>query len=475
MSNRTVETFEAAHDETPPPGWTVQGDAGWSFAAYEDIVARWGTAGRQTFTRGAGITATAQSAAGAFVSTLVSPPVSVAGLARVQVRFDGHYRCGGAANRAEVVAWFDDAAPSTVLAYRLAEGYDNAGLDRINEGVVVELDVPAGAEHLTVGWRYTGSGDDGFWAIDNVEVAPPLGPPVGDPQARIHVISDIQGSTGERNMVRLALPAAEQAAPDLLALNGDLVAEGTEAAWDQFVAAFTSAGYPGRVISSIGNHEYYGGEDADTLRARFIARTNEIQGTSYETVYKEVVVGGVPVVVLGSEDYDYAAQVGDGPFVTMSEEQWGWLEERFGHWLRQGTQVLVLCHQVLPRSVSGTYVDFTRNDFGDGLDRFRALLRAHPNVVMITSHTHWSLALHDWAVEHRPFPADATGIQIANTGALANTFGPVGDADEAEIEPAMATGIVIEAFDDRMRIAAVDYTAGRVLQRIDFPNRAMTR
>ncbi|MCB8043974.1 metallophosphoesterase [Microbacterium oxydans] len=197
---------------------------------------------------------------------------------------------------------------------------------------------------------------------------------------------------------------------DVLVSNGDLVSNGSTANYTSYLSALAAGGGGeyGTVVSTIGNHEYYGSEGSAVYRERFLDSTGMRDIGGQGGLWGEVLVDGqLPLIWIGSEFYDYTAKTGAGPFVDFSEEQFTWLRDRLAHWRAQDQPVLLFSHHLLPYSVSGSYARFYENDFGQEEARFAALLAQNPNVIMFNSHTHWSPTLNDWSTELRPDPTRA--------------------------------------------------------------------
>lgn len=242
-----------------------------------------------------------------------------------------------------------------------------------------------------------------------------------------------------------------------LVTNGDLVAGGSTGEWQAYETALNANGGhdSGLVIPVMGNHEYYGSAGSDTYKSRFLAHAKR------STVWTEKVVGGLPLLVLGSERYDYPDKTGAPPFVTFSETQLDWFEARMRYWKSRNTPALIFTHNVLPNSVTGTHVRFYRNDFGEYTERFKSLLQLHPRSILFTGHTHWSLRDPKWAVYYNI--GGGKQIRIINTGSLANYYVASGSDGEKPGSGAYAAGLRVHRYSDHFVIEAWDFLAGTLI------------
>ncbi|UJP08784.1 metallophosphoesterase [Microbacterium sp. KUDC0406] len=452
--------FDGADD------WTAGGD--WAISTRDDVVDAYGTDRRQAFTRATGRLAVAESSTGAFDGELTSERIPVSAGDELEVRVDSHLRVRGAAQSATLTARFD-SGESAVL-------FEHAAGDQESAQLRLPLSVPSGARSVTLEFGFTTPDAAGSWMVDNVLLVRPLAPLAEDAtaDALVDIFSDIQGSNAR--LSEQVLPGfrgmAEKA--NVIVANGDLVSAGSTANYAAYKAAFTAGGgdsYP-TSISTIGNHEYYGNDGSEVFRNRFLDQAGMRTVGGQGGLWGEVLVDGrLPLLWVGSEAYDYAKQTGSGPFVDYSDEQFGWLRERLAYWKGQNQPVLLFTHHPLADSVSGTYITFNRNDYGADAERFTRLMSENPNVIMVTSHTHWSPQLNDWSVEHRIDPADAQGLTMVNTGAVTTQYGPSGDWGEAGIGGADPIGVRAALYDDRVRMTVYSFGAAgpTEIKHIDVP------
>ena len=183
----------------PPYGWTIDdagvpgaGDpandgvtewAGWSFANKEWWAETAEDQERSQFALANGTVALVDGdewddqdhAPGLLNSFLSTPEIDVsttkAGPGTIQLKFDSSWR-RYAKQTANVTVQFDGGDPIEVLRYE-SEGADTGFVkdDAVSEAVTVDIDRPAAAKKMVVTFGMTETGDDWWWAIDNIEVS----------------------------------------------------------------------------------------------------------------------------------------------------------------------------------------------------------------------------------------------------------------------------------------------------------------
>ncbi|WP_336652232.1 MULTISPECIES: metallophosphoesterase [unclassified Leucobacter] len=431
--------------------WGVEGD--WAFLTRQQVVDAYGLDRRHTFTRASGVIAVAEAKNAAFDGVLTSAPVAVTGGAKLELRFDSHFRVrGGGAHTGTVAVKFDTGETVELRAITAEEESAQPRLP---------LSVPAAATRATVVFDYTAPAGGGSWMIDDVRLVTPLAPLAdgAEPEAIVDVFSDVQGANAKlQNQVLPGFRNLPGGRADTVISNGDLTGNGTTAQYDSYFAAFNAGGgadYPTR-ISTIGNHEFYGGDGSATYIQRFLDRTGMrdlgVPGSASANrgLWGEVVVDGkLPVLWIGSERHEYHG--GSGPFVEIWDEQFNWLRDRLDHYRDAGMPVLLSVHHIFENSVSGSYANLYKREFGDDQERMERLLAAYPNVTVMSSHTHWSPKLHDWSVEQRFVPTTSHAPTVINTAAVTTQYGPSGDWGEVGVGGADPAGLRISLYEDRLR------------------------
>lgn len=446
--------------------WTTAGE--WQLSTLDSVVAQYGTDRRHAFTRASGRIAAAEATSGAFSGTLASAPIAVKAGDALEVRLDSHYRKRGGTQQGSVTAVFDDG--TEIVLRELSDADEESAQLRL------PVTVPGGAAAMTIRFGFTAPGAAGSWMLDDVQVVRPLAPLADgvEADAVVDIFSDVQGATARLSQNVLPGFRAMSQTADVLVSNGDLVSTGSTANYTSYLSALAAGGggeYD-TVVSTIGNHEYYGSDGSAAYQKRFLDSTGMRDIGGQGGLWGEVLVDGqLPLIWIGSEFYDYAAKTGSGPFIDFSQEQFTWLRDRLAHWRAQDKPVLLFSHHLLPNSVSGSYARFYKNDYGQEEARFTALLAQNPNVIMFNGHTHWSPTLNDWSAELRTDPTLAPAPTVVNTGAVTTMYGPSGDWEEKAVGGADPVGLRAALYDDRVRVTVYSFsTAGATeIKHVDVP------
>ncbi|MGI5168963.1 alkaline phosphatase family protein [Spirillospora sp. CA-253888] len=164
--------------KTAPSGWRIDNTGmgtggvtewrGWSFANDEFWTATDRGQQRENNVRARGVFAVAdpdewtdKAYGGTFDSTLVSAPYTVAGKARVTLSYSSHYLQEGPQKGTVLVSF--DGGPDTAVRTYTADA--KAAVERI------QVNVPAGAQRMTVRWRLSEAGNNWYWAVDAPSVS----------------------------------------------------------------------------------------------------------------------------------------------------------------------------------------------------------------------------------------------------------------------------------------------------------------
>ena len=436
-------------------GWTLGDMRHWTWAAGTDM-RHYFTQAHDTF---AIIDNKQQRLAegDSMTAELTSPAIPVAGQDRVNVEFDHHYRQGKAGQTATVEVSFDGGKAQEIAAF---------DKDVFSKHESIGIDVPAGARKMQVNFRYNNGNDDWWWAVDNVGVVKPLGELKGSPQATVDVLSDVQGDPEDYKDAVRQLNGMEDKAGALV-LNGDLVDDGSQQQWDDFLAAHSEVPHDsGKELWTIGNHEMYGKEGSKAYLDRFLKYSGQ------EKPWKEEVVNGVPLISVNTEFYSDILRHGKEPFQRISKEQLDWLDERLAYWDAKGTPALVFSHPLLPQTVSMSHSAWYQNDFED-LEALSNVVNKYNNIVWFSSHSHSSLRQNNWWGTRRydgTGEAGRTGFPVVNTGAILNEYLPDGDNDEKIIKEKeeASTGLRVKVYADRVRVEAWDFKSGDMIKYQDF-------
>ncbi|WRS30512.1 metallophosphoesterase [Actinomycetaceae bacterium MB13-C1-2] len=439
-------------------GWDTSGDLGWETMNADQVVSAYGTDNRQSFTRADGAYVHIEAGSGG-EATLRSPAISISPSQQVELRLDTHLRVrGNSSQSASINAIFDSGRQE--LLWTGTENLYSAQLR-------LPLRSKAGESSVRFEISYESGAGEGSLSVDNVYLARPLAelPEGQEPEAVVDVLSDVQGALTQ--MCDKVLPGFQELSPksDVLVVNGDLVNQGTDTNWNNYITALNGCGRDNYNlnISTIGNHEFYpgGSTTVEQYRQRFLDYTDMEDVGGQGGLWGEVLVDDeLPLLWIGTEGYDYNRYTGSGPFFVMSDEQFDWLRGRLDYYRQEERPVLLFSHFVFPYSVSGTYIRFNANDYGEDTARVASLLQENPNVVMINSHTHWDINLNDWTAEKRFTPSADYGVNTFNTGAVTTQYGPSGDWGEKGISGADPTGLRVSLYPDRVRVTAYHFTAG---------------
>jgi 3',5'-cyclic-AMP phosphodiesterase len=295
-------------------------------------------------------------------------------------------------------------------------------------------------------------------AVSALAAAPSGG---AGPVFRFAVISDIHVEAWNKEShtkLRKALTDLGTNAPgQALVINGDL-GNGLPKDYETLGKLMQENPYPGQVVYTIGNHEFYkawtdasgkwneanfpNGETADASINRFL------QFTGYEKVYHDSWIGGYHFVFLGSESYrqtddSYAEDA------WLSENQLNWLEGVMAEGAEEGKPIFVFLHQPLPYTVAGSYTDFNSRAVVQH-DRLRELLSRYPQTVFFSGHSHWELG--------SPGTLIRDGFTMVNTSSVLTPYDTTDNPIAAEERK--SEGIVVEVTGNTVQIKGRNFTAG---------------
>lgn len=474
------EDFDDIHGPTgftheAPNGWTTSAHgfrtgegrwSGWTFTNVRDWTWAVGTDERHWFTGGFGTFAVLESehhrladdSTDTLNATLTTPAIPVRGHGRLELCFDHHYKQGRAGQSAAVTVSFDGAPARDLLVL---------DADRSSSHEALTVEVPRRARTVRFGFDYRNGHNDKWWALDNVMVRVPLPTLAADakPLVTIDVVSDIHVSDSSTRYDRVIdqLNAMAPAAGALV-INGDGVELGKQEHYDRLAQALRERPHrSGEVLYSVGNHEMLGKEGSQVYLDRYLA----VAGQSKP--YFEKVVAGQPLIVTGLEHFSDPDRKGREPYNNFSAEQLRWLDRRLAHWAQRGQVVMLFNHFPLPYTVSQTHSSWEQNNYED-IDAFNAVVGKYRNIVMFTGHTHADLTLNDWWGRYRVADdANPAGFPVVNTGAVLNGYLPDGDLDQSVMDGDHSTGVRVHRFDDRYRIEAFDFVAGKVTKTLELP------
>ncbi|MFJ5716049.1 metallophosphoesterase family protein [Neobacillus sp. NPDC093127] len=194
------------------------------------------------------------------------------------------------------------------------------------------------------------------------------------------VISDVHiQSSNNFNLDKFVstLEQLNQAVPkqDAFVVVGDLTDNGYTLEYDKFFNAYNVRKQTQAVsMFAIGNHDYWNGLSVANAQKLFLEKSG------MESIYYHRIIKGYHFIVLGTED-----GLTEG---TFSVSQIGWLAER----LKQANAddpdmpIFVFHHQPIKGTIYGSEWGFSKNR-----DLFYDTLKAYPQVISFSGHTHYPL------------------------------------------------------------------------------------
>jgi hypothetical protein len=194
------------------------------------------------------------------------------------------------------------------------------------------------------------------------------------------VISDVHiYSDNNKNLEKFitTLEQLNQVAPkqDAFMVVGDLTEYGDTSQYDKFMTAYRARKQSKAVsMMAIGNHDYWNGLSVTDAQKLFLNKTG------MESIYYHKIIKGYHFIVLGTED-----GVTEG---TFSVKQIQWLAEQ----LKQANNddpkkpIFVFHHQPITGTIYGSEWGFSVNR-----DLFYNTLKAYPQVISFSGHTHYPL------------------------------------------------------------------------------------
>lgn len=273
----------------------------------------------------------------------------------------------------------------------------------------------------------------------------------------VHIISSDSSS---QLLLRQALADHHELRPDskLLVLNGDLT-NGSEGDYRSLMALLSRHPHA-PVQATMGNHDYYGlwrtpdggGMDYTKMNpswssAKAVALFERMWG--YDKPYHELIVEGYRFLFLSGEAYrDVDASIGEDAY--LSPAQLSWLRERLtaAGSADAGKPVFVFLHQPLPRTLDGTDTELGVVQHQE----LRALLDAHPNVILFSGHTHWNIE---------------TTSQVKQLKFLAASSASIREVWSAKNEPetrALSQSLVVDVYPGRVVILRREHTEKRWIE-----------
>jgi len=210
------------------------------------------------------------------------------------------------------------------------------------------------------------------------------------------LISDTH--VGDAFYRKLSLPPglrdiSRRVKPDVLILAGDCTDNGNEANWQALQTLFkrNADGLP--AILALGNHDCWTSYDDDartyeTAKENYLRYGGAIMGTTQTDIFFSREIGGYSFLVLGSED--------ETTDCVMTERQLTWLQETLAAAAAKadGKPIFVINHQPM-NFTHAVGADAHSNGFRsqEMSERLQAILDQYPNIIYISGHQHYPLAL----------------------------------------------------------------------------------
>ncbi|OCT16005.1 hypothetical protein A8709_10325 [Paenibacillus pectinilyticus] len=295
-----------------------------------------------------------------------------------------------------------------------------------------------------------------------VQATVQVAPQTATPLFSFSVMSDIHvmsSDSASQQLLKQALADHHELRPDskLLVLNGDLT-NGSEGDYRSLMALLSHQPHA-PVQATMGNHDFYGvwrtpeGEtDYTKLNPSWSSRDavalfDRIWG--YDKPYHELVVEGYHFLFLSGEAYrDVDASIKEDAF--LSPAQLSWLRERLtdASAADAGKPVFVFLHQPLPRTLDGTDTELGVVQHQE----LRALLDAHPNVILFSGHTHWNVE---------------TTNQVKQLKFLAASSASIREVWSAQNEPetqSLSQSLIVDVYPERVVILRREHTEKRWIE-----------
>lgn len=195
-------------------------------------------------------------------------------------------------------------------------------------------------------------------------------------KARFAVGSDIHIGSGYKSDKKLenALNVFNTVDPNMdgVMFAGDLTDNGLESQYDTMMDIANNSELSNKIIWSMGNHEYYNGEEKPDAIERFITKTGQEPD-------KVVTRGGITIITLGSQSFD------GGDY----SEQYDFLKNALENAVLEDPDapIFVIAHHGVYDSAYTT--DEWYGHYGVGTEKnMVALMAQYPQIIHISGHSH---------------------------------------------------------------------------------------
>ncbi|MEH7119878.1 metallophosphoesterase [Neobacillus vireti] len=275
----------------------------------------------------------------------------------------------------------------------------------------------------------------------------------GSPNLQVPVMSDVHINLDldeRQTRFKNALQEYQQLAPHYQALvvNGDMTDQGLVTQYNRFNQLLGQYANPkAEKVMVMGNHEFYQGVywpnpdyTEQTFIDRFVAKTG-MPGLYYDMWVKGQNADSYHFIVLGSEQ-SRITNGGNDDMVTISDEQYQWLEKALSQNTDPKKPIFVFLHIPIDNTIYGS------EEWGGHLldGRLKGILSHYPQVILFSGHLHYLL--------QHPRSVYQDGFTMVDTGALAYTLYGNGNAPEA-----FSQGLLVNVYNDKVEIKAREFSS----------------
>ncbi|MDF2937271.1 MAG: phosphohydrolase [Paenibacillaceae bacterium] len=343
------------------------------------------------------------------------------------------------------------------------------GSPRVEAAPAAAIQTVAAAAPAVISAASPATASDAALAVGQAPLSAAVSLAGSQPAFRFAVISDIHVESWNKEShtkLRKAMTDLRSNVPgQALVINGDL-GNGLPKDYEVLGKLMKETPYPGQVVYTIGNHEFYkawtdsagkwneasfpNGETPEASINRFL------QFTGYDKVYHDSWMGGYHFIFLGSETYrqtddSYAEDA------WLSEDQLNWLEGVLAEDAEAGKPIFVFLHQPLPFTVAGSFTDFNSRAVVQH-DRLKEILSRYPQTVFFSGHSHWELG--------SPGTFIRDGFTMVNTSSVLTPYDTTDNPIAAEERK--SEGLVVEVSGNSVHIRGRDFTAGDWIPAADY-------
>ena len=280
-----------------------------------------------------------------------------------------------------------------------------------------------------------------------------------DPKLVFAAISDIHLTNDKARAGMLALGLADMQASvrplDALLLCGDNTDHGYDDQYELLQKTLESYNAAKEIILAEGNHDTWTGDDYAPAKENFIKYNKLICGRDLTQAYYSVEINGYRFICMASE--------ADHTDAYISDAQLMWLDEELAAAAAENKPVFVISHwplnysHGLPATWEGKLWEKENlGGLGDQSDAVEEILKAYPNVFLISGHLHVGLSNET----HKKLDPFFRYTSIEHDGSFCSVNLP------SYMYPAVlgrglnGQGFVFEVYADKVIIRARSFSAG---------------